>query len=112
MEKYVSVVGAGAAGYGASYADAIKSVVNDGKNHSILLMSGAACYGATSFIEGTAGSLKALQDVYGLKYTKDIKELATTKTQMIRESRLQSSQVWQILLQQFHLYYRQVTMTY
>ena len=86
MEKYVSVVGAGAAGYGASYADAIKSVVNDGKNHSILLMSGAACYGATSFIEGTAGSLKALQDVYGLKYTKDIKELATTKTQIDAEN--------------------------
>lgn len=86
MEKYVGVVGAGAAGYGASYADAIKSVVNDGKNHSILLMSGAACYGATSFIEGTAGSLKALQDVYGLKYTKDIKELATTKTQIDAEN--------------------------
>lgn len=57
MEKYVSVVGAG-----------------------------AACYGATSFIEGTAGSLKALQDVYGLKYTKDIKELATTKTQIDAEN--------------------------
>lgn len=86
MEKYVGVTGAGAAGYGASYAEAIKSVVNDGKQHSVLLMSGAACYGATSFIEGTAGSLKALQDVYGLKYTKDINELATTKTQIDAEN--------------------------
>lgn len=86
MEKYLGVIGAGAAGYGSSYANAIKSVVDDGEQHSILLMSGAASYGATSFIEGTAGSLRALQDVYGLKYTKDINELATTKTQIDAEN--------------------------
>ena len=79
-------------------------------------MSGAACYGATSFIEGTAGSLKALQDVYGLKYTKDIKELATTKTQIDAENdkgiKITIFPGMADLLQQFHLYYRQVTMTY
>lgn len=86
MPYYVSVVGSGAEGYGESYAEALKSVVDDGKPHSVLIMSGAACYGATSFIEGTAGSLQALQDVYGLTYTQDINELATTSTQVDAEN--------------------------
>lgn len=82
MPSYISVVGASAQGYGASYGEAIKSVTSDGKEHSVLILSGAACYGATSFIEGTAGALKALQDVYGLTYEKDLMELATTSTQI------------------------------
>jgi hypothetical protein len=86
MEKYLSVAGASSEGFSSSYGEAIKSVVGDGKKHSILLMSGAASYGATSFIEGTAGTLKALQDVYGLKYTNDIAKLATTKTQIDAEN--------------------------
>ena len=68
---YVSVCGASAEGYGDSYAEALTSVVGDGAEHSILILSGAACYGATSFIEGTVGSLRALEDVYGLTYNED-----------------------------------------
>lgn len=86
MPYYVSVVGSGAEGYGESYAEALKSVVDDGGEHSVLIMSGAACYGATSFIEGTAGSLRALQDVYGLTYAQDINTLATTSTQVDAEN--------------------------
>ena len=59
---YVSVCGASAEGYGDSYAEALTSVVGDGAEHSILILSGAACYGATSFIEGTVGSLRALEE--------------------------------------------------
>ncbi len=86
MPYYLSVAGTGAAGYGESYAEAIKEVVGDGQEHSILIMSGAASYGATSSIEGTSGSLKGLQEVYGLTYTKDIKELATSATQIDAEN--------------------------
>ncbi len=82
LPYYVSVVGASAAGYGSSYAEAINSVVGDGAEHSIMILSGAAAYGATSFIEGTAGSLRALQQVYGLTYEKDINEIATCSTQI------------------------------
>ena len=86
LEHYVSVTGASAEGYGESYASVIESVVNDGEEHSILILSGAAAYGATSFIEGTAGSLRALQDVYGLTYTEDINTRATSATQVDAEN--------------------------
>jgi hypothetical protein len=82
LPYYVSVCGASAAGYGESYSEALKSVIGDGAEHSIVIMSGAACYGATSFIEGTAGSLRALQDVYGLTYNDDLNALATSTTQV------------------------------
>lgn len=82
LEHFVSVTGASAEGYGESYAEALKSALTEGENESILIMSGAASYGATSFIEGTAGSLRALQDVYGLTYEKSIEELATSDVQI------------------------------
>lgn len=81
LEYYISVVGASAEGYGESYAEAIKSVVDDGGEHSVIILSGAAAYGATSAIEGTAGSLRALQDVFGLKYDQDVNILATSENQ-------------------------------
>lgn len=82
LEHFVSVTGASAEGYGESYAEALKSALSEGKNESILIMSGAASYGATSFIEGTAGSLRALEEVYGLTYEKSIEELATSDVQV------------------------------
>ena len=82
IPNYIAVTGASAAGYGNSYAKAIKAAVQDGEEHAIMILSGAAPYGATSFIEGTAGSLRALQDVYGLTYDKDIAEMATSATQV------------------------------
>ncbi len=81
LPHYVSVAGASAEGYGQSYAAALNAVVGDGEEHSILILSGAACYGATSFIEATAGSLRALESVYGLTYTKDIDELTVSDVQ-------------------------------
>ena len=86
MPYYVSVTGASASGYGEAYAQALNDVVGDGADHSILILSGAACYGATSFIEATAGSLRALQDVYGLTYTQDIMAMATSSTQVEAEN--------------------------
>ena len=86
MPYYAAVTGASAAGYGESYAEALKSVVNDGQEHSLLIFTGAACYGATSFIESTAGSLRALEDVYGLTYTEDINTIATTTVQIDAEN--------------------------
>ena len=87
LPHYLSVAGASAEGYGESYASVIKDVIgDDGEEHGILILSGAAAYGATSFIEGTAGSLRALEDVYGLTYTEDINTLATTATQIDAEN--------------------------
>ena len=82
LENYISVVAPSAEGYSDSYAEAIASVVNDGQEHSVLILSGAACYGAVSFIEGTAGCLRALQDIYNLTYDEDIMALSTTSTQV------------------------------
>lgn len=86
MPYYVGVAGASAEGYGEAYASALNSVIGDGAEHSILILSGAACYGATSFIEATAGSLRALQDIYGLTYTEDLNVLATSSTQVDAEN--------------------------
>ena len=86
LSHYVSVAGASAEGYGESYSQAIQAIVGDGEDHSILILSGAAAYGATSFIEGTAGSLRGLQEVYGLTYTEDINTLATSATQIDAEN--------------------------
>lgn len=86
LPYYVSVCGASAEGYGDSYAEALTSVVGDGAEHSILILSGAACYGATSFIEGTTGSLRALEDVYGLTYSEDLNALATSSVQVEAEN--------------------------
>ena len=86
LPYYVSVCGASAEGYGDSYAEALTSVVGDGAEHSILILSGAACYGATSFIEGTTGSLRALEDVYGLTYNEDLNALATSSVQVEAEN--------------------------
>ena len=80
IDSYLSVAGASAAGFGSSYHDAIAAAVSDGGDHSIVILSGAAAYGATSFIEGTAGSLKALQDLYGLTFDEDPYALATSAT--------------------------------
>ncbi len=86
MPHYIGVTGASAAGYGEAYAQALEAVLKDGEEHSVLILSGAASYGATSFIEATAGSLKALQDIYGLTYTQDIAVMATTSTQVEAEN--------------------------
>ena len=81
MPYYVSTTGASAAGYGESYADAINAIVGDGEEHSIIILTGAACYGATSAIEGSAGTLRALQDIYGLTYDVSPDELALVSVQ-------------------------------
>lgn len=86
MPYYVASTGASAEGYGKAYGDVINSIISDGEEHGILILSGAAAYGATSFIEGTAGSLRALQEVYGLTYTEDINALATSATQVDAEN--------------------------
>ena len=86
MPYYVASIGASADGYGEAYANVINSIVNDGEEHGILILSGAAAYGATSFIEGTAGSLRGLQEVYDLTYTQDIDTLATSATQVEAEN--------------------------
>lgn len=86
LENYISVVAPSAEGYSDSYVEAMKSVVDDGQEHSVIILSGAACYGAVSFIEGTAGCLRALQDIYGLTYTQDIMAMSTTSTQIDAEN--------------------------
>ena len=86
MPYYVASTGASAEGYGEAYANVINSIINDGEEHGILILSGAAAYGATSFIEGTAGSLRALEDVYDLTYTQDVDTLATSATQVEAEN--------------------------
>ncbi len=86
LPYYASVTGASAEGYGESYAEAIKSVVSDGQEHSVMILSAAACYGATSFLESTVGTLSALGEVYGLTYTEDLHTLASSNVQIDAEN--------------------------
>ena len=86
LEYFLSVDGASSTGYGTAYAEALNSVLSDGEEHSVLILSGAACYGATSFIEGTVGTLDALAELYGLTYTEDVYDLATCSAQTTAEN--------------------------
>lgn len=86
LPHYISVVGATDEGYGEAYGQLIKNLLSDGDEHGILILSGAAAYGATSFIEGTAGSLRALEEIYGLTYTEDVNTLATSAVQVDAEN--------------------------
>lgn len=79
LPYYVGVTGASAEGYANAYKQVMQPILSDGEQHSVVILSGAACYGATSYIEGTVGSLEALQEAYGLTYTEDIYTLATSE---------------------------------
>ncbi len=86
LPYYACVTGASAEGYGESYAEAMKSVLSDGEEHSVMILSAAACYGATSFLESAVGTLEALAEAYDLTYTEDVHTLASSNVQVDAEN--------------------------
>lgn len=72
--------GASARGMGTAYGRAFNEILNDGKDHSLFIFSGAAVggaigQGAASHYYSVQGMLQAMQNRYGLTYDKSIDEL-------------------------------------
>jgi len=74
-------VAASAAGVAKSFGELVKDLVNDGKSHSIIVVSAGAAFGNAEHYESTVAILSTLKEVYGLKYAKDIKDLAVSRAE-------------------------------
>lgn len=71
-------VGGSVAGIADVYAQAVNNILSDGEEHSVIIFSGAASYGAQSHVYSAMAILQAFQDAYGLTYDSEIRELAAT----------------------------------
>lgn len=85
LEYNLGHLGASPEGSSVAYKKGIEHLLSDGKDHSIYIFSGAAVGGATgtgaaSHYYATYGMLEAMQEHYGLKYSKSIDEIINTKT--------------------------------
>lgn len=78
MKFNAGSIGASVEGIANVYGEAIRNIIGDGKEHSIIVFSGAASYGAQSHVYSASAILEAFQEQYGLTYEEDIKKLATT----------------------------------
>lgn len=78
LPHHLGLIGASPAGNGKVFGEAIQNALDADEEANVLVLSGAACYGATSQIEGTIGVLNTLKDIYGLTYSQDVTALATT----------------------------------
>lgn len=77
-------LGASSTGMGSAYKEAYKNTLSDGEDHKIFIFSGAAVGGATgtgasSHYYSVQGILEAIQESYGLTYTKTIDEIINTQ---------------------------------
>ena len=80
VEHNLGHCGASATGMTEVYKEAMNELLSDGKEHSIFIFSGAAVggaigQGAASHYYTVEGILTAMQEKYGLTYTKTIDEL-------------------------------------
>lgn len=80
--KYnLGVVGASTQGIYESYASAIDQVLNDGKDHSLIIFSGAAvAQRAASHFYSTKALLEAMRDKYSLTYSQSIDDIINNST--------------------------------
>lgn len=76
LPKNLAICGNSIEASGETFGEALKSTLNDDKDHNILLLSGAASLGSASAKEATASMLSTLKDLYGLTYLQDVNELA------------------------------------
>ncbi|MDR1466122.1 MAG: hypothetical protein LBI40_00660 [Treponema sp.] len=66
-----------------SFGDLVKDMVNDGKNHSIIIVSAGAGFGNAEHSEATATILRTLESVYGLKYESPVETLAVSRAETV-----------------------------
>lgn len=77
----VGAIGASVQGIGEAYSQAIDQVLSDGKNHSLIIVSGAAVgQAAASHYYSTKALLEGMQAKYGLKYTGTVDDLINNTT--------------------------------
>lgn len=77
----VGNVGASVVGIGNAYSSAIENVLNDGSNHSIVVLTGAAVgQAAASHYFSTYAILEGMQAKYGLTYDSSIEDLINNAT--------------------------------
>jgi hypothetical protein len=74
-------VAAKASGVASSFGELVRDLLNDGQKHSIIIVSAGAAFGNQEHYETAMAILKTLEGVYGLKYTKDIKDLAVSRAE-------------------------------
>jgi hypothetical protein len=74
-------VAAKASGVADSFGELVKDLVNDGQNHSSIIVSAGSAFGNQEHYEATVAILRTLEGVYGLKYAKEIKDLAVSRAE-------------------------------
>jgi|GEM_PF-608426 len=80
LEHNLGHCGASAPGIGEAYKTIVEGLTNDGEPHSIFMATGGAVgQVAASHYYSAQGMLEAMQEVYGLNYTKSIDEILNTQ---------------------------------
>jgi hypothetical protein len=77
----VGFVAAKPAGVAKSFGELVNDLVNDGKQHSIIVISAGSAFGNPEHYESTVAILETLRDVYGLNYTREINDLAASRAE-------------------------------
>lgn len=77
----LGIVGISGPIQGDIFGEVAQNVLNDGKEHNIIIVSGGASMGVTSHLETTISILEMLQSKYNLTYDKPIPELAELSAQ-------------------------------
>ncbi len=70
----------------AAYSDMVESVLSDGQNHNVIIVSGGSAQGNIQHNETTIAILNILQETYGLTYDKTVEELAASDVQTVVET--------------------------
>jgi hypothetical protein len=87
MPYNTGFVAAIAEGVGKSYGDLVNDLVNDGKQHNSIIVSGGAGLGNDEHYQSTVNILNTLKKVYGLNYTRAVEDLARSRaeTQVVND---------------------------
>jgi hypothetical protein len=75
----VGYVAADATSVATSFGELVTSLVQDGKNHSVIIVSAGAGSGNQEQYEATVAILKMLASVYSLKYERPVETLAVSR---------------------------------
>jgi hypothetical protein len=81
LPYYLSNTGTSATLNSEAYSQALDETLKTGEKHNVLVLTGAASLGSTSMVEAAKGILNGLKDKYGLKYSKDVADLAVVDAQ-------------------------------
>jgi hypothetical protein len=79
LPYYVGNVSADPVSVAEAFGELVAGLVQDGKPHSIIIVSAGAGFGNQEHYESTIGILRTLASVYGLKYEKSLEDLAVSR---------------------------------